>query len=156
MKFERKSEPKLEDIKEIEKLWKNSLSDDFIQFYMKYSGYELPYYEYTVDVLYQSEGAPDIDAEEDLFCFSNLEDIKRLWKYTGPSHIQHYLDHFEHPKSIVDPEALVAFAEGDSGVFYISTKGRTKDKILYADNGDFGIGLVADNLESFMKKLNID
>tara|TARA_Y100001949_G_C15970214_1_gene323475 strand:- start:1005 stop:1514 length:510 start_codon:yes stop_codon:yes gene_type:complete len=153
MNYNRKISPKIEDIQQIESLTSLHLDDEFQKFYMEYSGIILEDCEHYLNVLYQTEDAPDINMKEAFSNFSSLDDIKRLWEFTGPKFIQDYIEHFEHPTTVVEPEVLLPFAESETGVFYISTKGNTKGKILHADNGDFGIGYVTENMQSFIKKL---
>lgn len=143
MPYMRESLPSAGELEAISQLTQFNLDREFITFYQNFSGYDLTDAELYLDVLYQTEGAIDIDNQEMLIKIATWDDIQRLWQHMGPRFLQHFAEHFRTPPDVIGDGCLLPFAESDSGVLYLSVSGPTRGKLLHADNGDFGIGLVS-------------
>ncbi len=56
----------------------------------------------------------------------------------------------------VEIETLCPFAYAHNGVFYCSISGKHNGKVYFADNGDFGIFLIANSFEEFWNSVYED
>ena len=64
-----------------------------------------------------------------------------------------YRDHFNISNEYVEIEKLLPLIEVLNGEILISIEGQHKGKLYLADNGDFGIMLIADSLDGFFQKV---
>lgn len=86
--------------------------------------------------------------------FYSVEEIRTCWKYVGPVALNEEAERFDLNEEFVEPEYLVPIAgEYDGGAIYIAVGGRHAGKVFLMDNGDFGIGWVADNVDEFLRQI---
>lgn len=134
------------DFDEIEKLTHLKLSEMYKKFYTKFTGAKFKDEEFNLDVKYEYRNNKPYESYEFISSIANIEDVKRLWKYVGPSYLKETVEHFDQGKEFVEREFLIPFAESYDGVFYVAVGGKMAGAVYHVDNGDFGISRADKNL----------
>ena len=145
MKLERVREPQSQDLEEIESITGLKLSESYREIYLKYSGMKAQNWGPEISVKYMDES----EGKENIQEFLTHEDIRKQWEFVG--YLKEHAEHFELGSDFVEPEYLVPIANTYDSVLYISVFGEHKNKVYFADNGDFGILLIADNVQQFVE-----
>jgi len=141
--------PQLSDIPRIEVLTKLKLIPDFEKYYMLFSGRHLPDFEYNIKLIY----SPNIDENVSLTNFLSFREVEEHWQYIG--YLKEFVAHFDLSSENFETEFWVPFINTYDGCIFVSMSGVTKGKLYHADNGDFGIAFVANDIESFLKSVGI-
>ena len=85
---------------------------------------------------------PDGTESDDLLQrFLLADEIVNQWPHIG--YIVEFATHFDLDSDFVEPATLLPFADCADGCIYASICGKLAGKFYYADNGDFGIALLA-------------
>lgn len=152
--MKRKSTPGITDIQEIEAITGLTLSDDYKRMYGSYSGLEADDGEGVgspISVKYEG-----FEKTAHVRLFYSVEEIRICWKYVGPDALKEEAERFDLNEEFVETEYLVPIAgEYDGGAIFIAVGGRHVGKMFLSDNGDFGIGCLANNVDEFLRKIDL-
>jgi len=85
--------------------------------------------------------------------FLTVEQIKQVWPYID--YLEDDVENFEISSSFMQWEYLFPLAGTGDGTLYVAIGGDHDRAIYEADNGDYGIGLVADDIDDFVASLGI-
>lgn len=85
--------------------------------------------------------------------FMTVDQIKQVWPYIN--YLEDDIENFEISSSFVRWEHLFPLAGTGDGTIYVAIGGDHDRAVYEADNGDFGIGRVADDLDDFIASLGI-
>ena len=143
MPFTRPHIPTDSDLDAIEGVTHMLLSDSVRTAYMRLAGHHASGIGAAYAIQY-----PDGTASDDLLQRFLLEaDIREQWLHIG--YLSEFVAHFELGPDFVDPDVLLPFADCADGGIYLANSGRHAGKVYHADNGDFGIALIASRLTDF-------
>lgn len=137
MPLERTYSPSDSDLDEIADLTGLALSGLYKSIYTDYAGSRFSDDAPAFTVTY-----PDgTKVNESLNAVLTIDDIKRQWPHVG--YLADFAVYFGLSDDFVEPKYLVPIAEVYDGGIYLAVGGRHVDKSFIADNGDFGIALLA-------------
>lgn len=151
MTLERTYIPSDSDLDEIADLTGLALSDLYKRIYTDYAGSRFGSDSPAFTVTY-----PDgTEVNESLTAVLTVDDIKRQWPHVG--YLADFAVHFDLHEDFVESQFLVPIAEVYDGGIYLAVGGQHIDKAFIADNGDFGIALLAlceDDLRRLIETAN--
>lgn len=151
--------PLSSDIAEIETIIGKSLPDWYAKHYMTLSGLQRVNqdhefgddWEKYLDIVATFEDGSS--KGEHVTNFITVEQIKDTWRYID--YLEDYVEQFENTETFVQWQSLFPLGNLGDGVLYVAIGGQHDRKIYAADNGDYGIGLVADDIDQFITSLGI-
>ena len=85
--------------------------------------------------------------------FMTAAQIKQVWPYID--YLEDDVEHFEISSKFVQWEHLFPLANSGDGTIYIAIGGDHNRAVYEADNGDYGIGRVAADIDDFVASLGI-
>jgi len=81
------------------------------------------------------------------------EQIKQVWPYID--YLEDDVEHFEISSNFVQWEHLFPLASSGDGTIYVAIGGDHNRAVYEADNGDYGIGRVTNDIDYFVASLGI-
>lgn len=146
------------DITELNAITGKDLPQWYIEHYMQLSGLkraELKPHEIADNahmdfVAVFEDGSSDSDHITD---FMSVDQIKQVWPFID--YLEDDVEHFEISSSFVQWEYLFPLAGTGDGTIYVAIGGDHDRAIYEADNGDYGIGRVANDIDDFVTSLGI-
>lgn len=147
-----------QDIKDIESLTGKKLPQWYVEHYLNLAGLkraELKDYEIEDDthvdfVAVFEDGGSDGDHIVD---FLTVEQIKQAWPYID--YLEEDVEHFEISSDFLQWKYLFPLAGTGDGTLYVAIGGDHDRAVYEGDNGDYGIGRVANDIDDFIGSLGI-
>ena len=85
--------------------------------------------------------------------FMTVDQVKQVWPYID--YLEDDVENFEISSRFVQWEYLFPLAGTGDGTIYVAIGGDHDRAVYEADNGDYGIGLVAKDIDDFINELGI-
>lgn len=85
--------------------------------------------------------------------FLTVDQVKQQWPYID--YLEEYVENYELSESFVEWQYLVPLAGTGDGTLYVALGGKHNKAVYEADNGDNGIGRVADDIDELVSSLGL-
>lgn len=156
-KYLRPTEPvTLEDIENWERMVLYKFPKEYVDFTLKYNGALGLTDNFTVDLEFPLDDGHIVRLTIEQFVPFGMFDPEQNPKAnTYLEGLAELVEHFKLSEAFVDIYSLLLFAEFGEGALYLCVTGSNAGKVYYADNGDFGIQVVADSFKKFLGKLKV-
>lgn len=136
-------------IDEIEKLIETALPLEVMNLFQNYSGSSESINGKECYLKYIDN---DGDESSDLLIgMETFEQIIKNWRYRG--YLIDFQKELELSDAYVEADKLFPIADMSDGGVYIAWGGKHDGKIYFVDNGDFGINLIYNSIEEFLKNI---
>ena len=107
---------------------------------MQLSGYTAPEIGFAITLQYPR----GVKSDDLLQRFLNAGEIAEQWPYID--YLLDYAATFELGHDFFDPALLLPIADCANGAIYVANAGKHVGKVYHADNGDFGVSLIAPSI----------